>query len=439
MHPLTDNPRLLAAETIYKIKHEGAYANIATNEALNINKLSRLDSSLVTDLVNGTIRYMRLLDEIIQLRMDRTLSKIEERLLIVLEISAYSSVIRSKPEHAVVNEGVDLARRFVGERATKYTNAVLRKIVAKNLSEWKEEIANKFDESAVQAILNSIPDWIYEVFDEQINDRAELQTFLDSINVAPVTTFAKLPFARAKSMNLELGTWSPFAFIERERGEIKNSLNRNNLIVQDEGSQLVSIAFLAATLNGQDKNWLDMTAGPGGKAAFLAAAAKARHAKLVANEIYPHRAELIRNTFSRLNLQGEVQVADALTATWPNQFDRVLLDAPCSGLGALRRRAEARWRKQPSDIVELVDLQKRLLSKAISVTRSGGLVGYTTCSLHPRETEEIIEFVSQIHSFEIIDGPNLLPMVPMETGPYIKLWPHRHGTDGMFMAILEVS
>jgi 16S rRNA (cytosine967-C5)-methyltransferase len=138
-------------------------------------------------------------------------------------------------------------------------------------------------------------------------------------------------------------------------------------------------------------------------------------------------------------LSAEVTVGDALTENWNQQYDRVLLDAPCTGLGALRRRAESRWRKSQQDLVQLVDLQKKLLVRAVQATRPGGIIGYTTCSLHPRETVEVVEFVAKTHNIQILNAPSLLPHVPMEQSQYIKLWPHVHDTDGMFMAILQVG
>ena len=213
----------------------------------------------------------------------------------------------------------------------------------------------------------------------------------------------------------------------------------SRLVIQDEGSQLVALALISAEIVGSDTSWLDMTAGQGGKTAFLAAAARSRKATLVANELHPHRAKLIENTLQRLDLRADVQVGDALNQAWSAQFDRVLLDAPCTGLGALRRRAESRWRKTPADLIELVDLQKKLLSKAVQAARSGGIVGYTTCSLHPRETEEVVNFIAKTHRVQILNAPMHLPGIPMEDSPFIKLWPHRHGTDGMFMALLQVG
>ncbi len=433
------NPRVLTVTALHKIKKEGAYANILTNEMLGQNSLTRLDAAMFTDLVHGTTRHRRYLDYLIEICANRQISEIENQLVNVLEFSIYSYLIRSKPHHAVVNEGVETAREIIGERSVGFANAILRKIVSKSKAEWDQEIINQLDGIDLIGTLHSMPNWIVEYFAKQIIDRRELDVLLRSLNSSPIPTFLRPPNQQVIDLDLTPGSWSPFAYIENSRGDLQRKLLKSNLLIQDEGSQLVALAMISAEISGSDVNWLDMTAGPGGKTAFLAAAAAVRGAGLIANELHAHRAKLIGSTLQRLNLKAEVKVGDALNQNWQKKFDRVLLDAPCSGLGALRRRAESRWRKTPADLVELVDLQKKLLSKAVSATRAGGIVGYTTCSLHPRETEEVVSFITKTHQVKILNAPSYLPGVPMAESPFIKLWPHRHGTDGMFMALLEVS
>jgi 16S rRNA (cytosine967-C5)-methyltransferase len=433
------NPRSLAVTAFSRIKSDGAYANLLTNEMLQQVKFDRFDSSLFTDLVNGTTRYRRYLDYIIENCANRDVAAIEPDVLSILELSAYSHLIRNKPSHAVVNEGVETARDVVGERAVGFVNAILRKLVSKSKLEWDALIAEQLTGIDLISTLHSLPNWISEYFHKQIPTERELLSLLERLNSAPKPTFLSPPNLRHAIGDLTPGNWSSFAFEENQRGSLKRTMLEGGLIVQDEGSQLVALALLLAPIIGTDKNWLDMTAGPGGKATFLAAASIARSANLTANEIHPHRASLVKQSLDRLGLSADVVVGDALTQNWVSEFDRVLLDAPCTGLGALRRRAESRWRKSPADLVQLVDLQKKLLGKAVTATRSGGIVGYTTCSLHPRETEEVVEFVAKTQKVQILDAPALLPHIPMEKSNYIRLWPHRHDTDGMFMAILRVS
>lgn len=433
------NPRVLTVTALHKIRKEGAYANILTNEMLSQNNLARLDAAMFTDLVHGTTRYRRYLDYLIEICANRPIAEIEDQLVNILEFSLYSYLIRAKPQHAVVNEGVETAREIIGERSVGFINAILRKVVSKSKSDWDHEISNQLSGIDLLGTIYSMPNWIVEYFQKQVSNEQELIVLLQSLNLSPVPTFLRPPNQRVYELNLIPGNWSPFGYFESKRGDLQRKLLESRLIIQDEGSQLVALALISAEIVGSDTTWLDMTAGPGGKAAFLAAVAPSRKATLVANELHPHRAKLIENTLQRLNLRADVQVGDALNQAWSAQFDRVLLDAPCTGLGALRRRAESRWRKTPADLIELVDLQKKLLSKAVQAARLGGVVGYTTCSLHPRETEEVVNFIAKTHRVQILNAPMYLPGIPMEDSPFIKLWPHRHGTDGMFMALLQVG
>jgi 16S rRNA (cytosine967-C5)-methyltransferase len=186
-------------------------------------------------------------------------------------------------------------------------------------------------------------------------------------------------------------------------------------------------------LAGPDGHWLDLCAGPGGKAALLAALAAERGATLTANELRPHRAELVRRVTEPWSV--EVHVGDARTfAGRAGGYDRVLLDAPCTGLGALRRRPEARWRRRPEDVGELVALQRELLDAALRLTRPGGVAAYVTCSPHPAETVEIVA------GRDLLDVRPAFPGVDqLGDGPTVQLWPHRHGTDAMFCAVVRRS
>jgi 16S rRNA (cytosine967-C5)-methyltransferase len=219
--------------------------------------------------------------------------------------------------------------------------------------------------------------------------------------------------------------------------------------VQDEGSQLVAHALAAAPLEGADARWLDLCAGPGGKAALLAALAARRGARLVANEVLSHRAELVRRTLAGADGVEAVTTEDGTAAPWPaGSFDRVLVDAPCTGLGALRRRPEARWRRRAEDLRDLVPLQRSLVDAALDLVRPGGVVLYATCSPVLAETRDVLASVLVGRDDTSLgDTRSLLTAtaglradVPDCEGPMAgtaQLWPHRHGTDAMFLALLR--
>ena len=216
--------------------------------------------------------------------------------------------------------------------------------------------------------------------------------------------------------------------------------------VQDEGSQLVALALASAPIDGPDERWLDLCAGPGGKAALLAALADERGASVLASELQPHRAGLVRRALSGARGVLGVVAADGTRPPWsPGSFDRVLVDAPCTGLGALRRRPEARWRRQLSDLDALVPLQKALLSSALDCVRPGGVVLYATCSPVLAETAEVVSAVLAARPDTVLEDasallPDALLVQGNSAGPIpgtFQLWPHRHDTDAMFGALLR--
>jgi 16S rRNA (cytosine967-C5)-methyltransferase len=227
------------------------------------------------------------------------------------------------------------------------------------------------------------------------------------------------------------GPYSPYA-VRLAGGDpaALDAIRERRAGVQDEGSQLCALALAAAPLDGRDERWLDLCAGPGGKTALLAALAAGRGATVTANELHPHRAELVRNITAPW--QVAVLLGDARElAPIDGGYDRVLLDAPCTGLGALRRRPESRWRRTPADVAPLAALQRELLAAALRLVRPGGVVAYVTCSPHPAETTEVVA------GHDLADARAAFPGVDrLGEGPAVQLWPHRHGTDAMFCALL---
>jgi 16S rRNA (cytosine967-C5)-methyltransferase len=217
--------------------------------------------------------------------------------------------------------------------------------------------------------------------------------------------------------------------------------------VQDEGSQLAALALSRARPIVAGERWLDLCAGPGGKAALLAAEARSAGAILTANEVVPARAELVRRALHTIDPAVEVLVDDGrdIATREPKAFDRIMLDAPCTGLGALRRRPEARWRKTAADVLPLAVVQGELLRSAFAALKPGGVLAYVTCSPHPDETTAIVDALLAEHPDEAapLDARAVLldiSRAPLDLGELAhgaaQLWPHRHGTDAMFIQLL---
>jgi 16S rRNA (cytosine967-C5)-methyltransferase len=345
----------------------------------------------------------------------------------------------------------------LGDGRAKFVNAVLRKISQHDMDAWLERVAPPYDEDAEDhlAVVHSHPRWVVSaLWDSLGGGRAGIEDLLEADNERPEVTLVARPGRSTTGELTEVlgedsvlpGRWSPYAVRLAEGGEpgAIEAVRDGRAGVQDEGSQLVAIALANAPLEGSDERWLDGCAGPGGKAALLGALAAGRGASLLASEKQPHRARLVERALAGNPGPYQVVAADGTRPPWrEGVFDRVLVDVPCSGLGALRRRPEARWRRRPSDLEGFAPLQRELLREALKAVRVGGVVGYATCSPHLAETRVVVEDVLRGRGgpaveAEWVDARPLMPGVPaLGDGPDVQLWPHLHGTDAMYLALLR--
>jgi 16S rRNA (cytosine967-C5)-methyltransferase len=355
------------------------------------------------------------------------------------------------PAHAAVSATVDLVRMVQGPGATGFANAVMRTVTEKPLDEWLTQLAPAYDADPVGnlAVVQHHPQWIVRAFSEALGgDLAETAELLKEDNERPPVHLCARP-GRADAVELAdevggaPGAFSPYAvYLSGGAPGDLAAVREGRAHVQDEGSQLVALALAEAPVSGTDEHWLDLCAGPGGKAGLLGAIAATRGAHLTAVEIAPHRADLVRQAARGLPVTVITEDGrDVGGGSIPEQgFDRVLVDAPCSGLGSLRRRPESRWRRQPSDLPPLTRLQRELLGAALRAVRPGGIVAYVTCSPHIVETHVTVTESARRAAFdvELVDAREYLPGLPrLGSGPTVQLWPHRHGTDAMFLALLR--
>ncbi len=426
-----DPSRLAAYDVLKAVRVEDAYANLALPQVLAEHKLAGRDAAFTTELVSGTIRWQGTYDAIIDACL--TKPKLEAKVRDALRLGVHQLLGMRVPDHAAISTSVDLVRARVGVGPTGLTNAVLRKVAADGLATWITRVAPDPDQDPVGflSVAHSHPRWVVEVLGEALDEDSELPDLLDADNAAPRVMLAARPGLSSVDELVEAGgvrgVLSPYA-VELPGGDPSAipAVAQGRAGVQDEGSQLVATTLADAALDGPDLRWLDVCAGPGGKAALLAALAAQRGARLLANEPQLHRARLVvRGTrAAKAGLTGVV-VGDGTRPPWPaDTFDRVLVDAPCSGLGALRRRPESRWRRTPDDLDTLVPLQRRLLDAAITSTRPGGVVVYATCSPALAETTRVVTAVLAGRNDAILEGTR-------------QLWPHRDGTDAMFIATIR--
>ena len=444
-----DKVRQLAYKVIRQVTSEDGYANLVLNKALRDQRLGGRDAAFATELVHGTLRWQGTYDAILARSVSRPLAELDPELLDLLRLGAHQLLNMRVDSYAAVNEMVTLARAEIGQSRSGLVNAVLRKVSQRSLDQWIAAVAPALDDDLFGhlAIAKAHPRWIVETFADALGtDGDELDELLDADNDPPRVTLVARPGLADLDELVEAGAtrgrWSPYAAVLQGGGDPGriSAVSSGRAGVQDEGSQLVAVALASAPLEGSDAKWLDLCAGPGGKSALLAAIVSQRDGVLTAVEPQPHRAELVRSNLRAVPGDHQVLVGDGTKPTWPEgSFDRVLADVPCSGLGALRRRPEARWRRTPEDVEELRPLQEQLLDSAITSVRPGGVVAYVTCTPHPREAGSVVDAVLARRSDAVLeDARPLLPGVPaLGKGPDIQLWPHLHGTDAMYLALIR--
>ncbi len=436
------------------MRESDAYANLLLPVKLERAKLEAQDAALATELTYGTLRMRGYYDAVIELAAGRTTDRIDPAILDVMRLGAHQLLSMRVAHHAAVDESVSLAREVGSRSASGFANAVLRTITRTGIADWHDRVmATVSDDDARLALKYSHPVWIVRAFRRALaaeGREIELDDLLAADNTAPRVSLVALPGLadRAGLPNAKPSRFSPFGATSEGGDPASSRLVASGVVrVQDEGSQLAALALTRAFPAGVRERWLDLCAGPGGKAALLGAEAARVGATLVANEVVPARARLVRSALSVLDDPPRVLEQDGRSfgEAMRGQFDRVLLDAPCTGLGALRRRPEARWRKQPRDVAELAVLQSELLESAIGALAPGGVVAYVTCSPHLGETVAIVGAALARHQDELvaIDTTAVLESVTSEPldlagrGTHIQLWPHRTGTDAMFVSLLR--
>ncbi|MDP9407376.1 MAG: rRNA cytosine-C5-methyltransferase, partial [Actinomycetota bacterium] len=451
-HPRVDPGRRVAYEVLTAVEEQDAYANLVLPGLLRDRRLDTRDAALATELAYGVLRGQGLLDPILAACSSRPLDQVDPPLRRVLRLGAHQLLRTRIPAHAAVSATVDLARTVTTAGPAAFANAVLRKVSERDLEAWLARVAPDRGEDPVGhlAVVHSHPRWVVTAFRDALGgDLVETEAALAADDARPHVHLAARPGRSTRDELLEqvgeageLGPFSPYAVRLTGGGDPRRvpAVGEGRAGVQDEGSQLTALALAAVPIDGDDRRWLDVCAGPGGKATLLAGLAGERGAALLANEVQPHRARLVVRGLAGSGTATMTVTADGRVPAWRDgAFDRVLVDAPCTGLGALRRRPEARWRRQPSDLPGLTKLQRELLTAALAAVRPGGVVAYVTCSPHLAETRVPVLDVVRRGGAELLDARAALPDgVPhLGDGPTVQLWPHRHGTDAMHLALLR--
>lgn len=434
--------RNLSLSILKKIHDERSYANLVVPAELKKNALEPRDSAFVTELVYGTLRKQIFYDKIIESASGRKLSKIDVVPLLILRLTAHQLLALETPPHAAVDSAVRLTVRNKHGSASGFVNAVSRRISERTTSQWLELLAADSDSLDALACEFSHPRWIVEEYLKRLESIDAVRRELGANNLNPRVTGVIYPGDEWSAPTLAESDpceWVPAArYLFGNPERIAEIMNRSGGI-QDQGSYLVAQALALAPIDippspARQALWLDMCAGPGGKAALLSRWAYQKDARFLALEISEHRAALMTR------MTSEIVVADGTKAPLaPESAAKILIDAPCSGLGALRRRPDARIRKLPSELPGLVAIQRQLLESAAELLIVGGVMAYITCSPVAAETTGNIQWFTQSNpTFELIDARPYFP-TEMDVAERfdVQLWPGVHHTDAMYVALLQ--
>lgn len=409
--------RTLALRVLTRVFDEGAYADRAFTGEAEKARVDARERALAMHLAFGAVQRRRTLDAALEELAQRPVQRLERRLAHVLQLGVFQILFADGiPPHAAVSESVELARRVIGPRATGITNAVLRRIAADGPA-WYAALPEETPEDA--ALRHSLPDWIAELWFEAYGDERG-RALCAAANRAPALSLWPNPLRDGVAA---VEAWLQEAGATAVRDAATGVLRVDGPLDVAGSRAFADGAFVpiarAAALIAQrvgaqpGMQVLDLCAAPGGKTAVLAASG----ARVTAVDSHPARAKALGATLRRLGVEAEVVAADGRTYRG-GPFDRILVDAPCSGLGVLAGRPDARWRRTPEDTDDLAALQVELVTHARELLSPGGVLHYAACTLNPRENEAIA------------------PAAGLEAQDELRTWPDE-GDDGFYAARLS--
>ena len=437
--PRPDAPRLLAFDIISEVNRRGGYSNLLLPQALADSTFDERDRGFTTELVYGTIRMQGLYDFIFAQISDRPWNDVDPEIVDLARMGAHQIFSMRTPPHAAVSATVDVARKKLGESKGSFINALMRKAASRELNEWLESLQSEPDVIKRMSIEYSHPEWIISAYFDLLKDENLVRDELISNNTPAKPTLVSWPGASTQDELVSIGAkrtrYSRYGASHDEPPASLEIIRHRRAGVQDEGSQLVAQIFADATSTAQ--RTLDLCAGPGGKAALLSHICDVSGRDFVANEVSDARAALVKKVIGRF----PVIVGDARTiADSGKSFDAILADVPCTGLGALRRRPEVRWRRTLKDLAPLLQLQSEIVEGALAVLEPGGVFGFATCSPHYAETTAQVQSILKKHQdLELIDVSTFLPagLEHCTRGGALSLWGHLHNTDSMYLALFQ--
>lgn len=443
-----DNAREAALKILYEINENGAYSNIALNKYFTAVELRHIDRAFVTELVYGTVKWKLTLDRVIASYSSIRMEKLSPWILNILRLGAYQLLNMTKvPQSAACNESVKLAGRYGHKASAGFVNAVLRNI-ARNGSNVALP-SKELDLTGYLSVKYSYPKWLTgkyidllgAEFAEQLldagNSTPELTVRANTLRVSADELSKKL---KEEGVEAIYGKYMEEAIVIKSPVSIAKleAFQKGLFQVQDESSMLP--AKVLAPQPGE--RVLDACSAPGGKATHLAQLMQNSGA-VIARDIHEHKLKLIDDAAARLGIDIiKSQLHDAALPDTLNEktFDRVLLDAPCTGLGIIRRKPDIKWARETKDLDNITALQKQLIHTVSRTVKAGGVLVYSTCTILPEENEDVVNhFLEQNKDFEADDITPFLPpkLAVYAKGCMLQLYPNRDGIDGFFIARIK--
>jgi len=442
------NPRQIAFLALREVHRRGAFADAALDRTFRNSQLSDLDRRLVTELVYGSVRRMRSIDFIIDKLATKKSSQQPPDLRTILHLGIYQlQYLNNIPPSAAVNTTVQLAKENKLSGLSSFVNGLLRQYIRLTETDLNPLTITNYKSSVERlGILHSFPDWLVELWIEQIGE-TETEQLCEWFNQSPTidlrinplkSSIAQIETAfQAQNISTSRIPHLPQALrLNSSTGAIQNlpGYSEGWWTIQDSSAQLVT--HLLDPQPGEII--IDACAAPGGKTTHSAELMQDTGTIYACDKTASRLKKLTENA-DRLQMKS-IKIHTGDSRQFPefiNLADRVLLDAPCSGLGTLHRRADARWRHTPENIQQQSQLQSELLANAATFVKSGGVLVYATCTIHPLENEQVVRSFLDSNPDWQIEAPTIdLPVQPSPEG-WVKLWPHKHQMDGFFMVRLK--
>lgn len=445
----TKNVREVAFEVLLKIENEEAYSNLLVNSVIKQRTVNEKDIGLFTEIVYGTVQRKKTLDFFLTQFLLKKVKKKDEWVLTLLRMSLYQMVYLERiPDRAIIYEAVQIAKKRGHRGLASMVNGILRNVQRKGLPAF-DTIQDKVEQLSVTY---SHPTWLVAQWIKQYGmdttkniceanlERPHVTARVNAIETSVAEVIERL---ETEGVLAQQGKLSIDAIEVRDGNLFETDVFKRGLVtVQDESSMLVGRA-----VNPQKGEIvLDCCAAPGGKTTHLAELMN-DEGEIIALDIHEHKVSLIEQQIERLQLSNvKTQVLDAREAyrNFPNEsFDRILVDAPCTGFGVLRRKPDIKWTKTEQDVVEMSRIQQQILDSVAPLLKKGGTLIYSTCTIEARENEQIIHTFLKKHT-DFIRDDRLCERLPKKLSPYseaergeVQILPHYFQSDGFFIAALR--